>query len=202
MPLHPLLASIFTHLGHDSTTLSGPVIRTPAGTYYAKTARGRSASQLRGEAASLAAMLLTAPAGLVPRVLGYVDPSSEESGAETGALATDYADGRGGGGGGQAALGRALALMHRPPPSSSPSKGDGRSEEGKAKGIVDPRLAEHATYTGLFGFAVPTHCGATEQDNTWTEGWEEFFRDRRLGDLVSRIGDARVERAWERCLER
>ncbi|KLT39150.1 Ketosamine-3-kinase [Cutaneotrichosporon oleaginosum] len=138
---------------------------------------------MRGEAASLAAMHRTAPPGLIPRILGFVDD-------DVGALVTEYAEGSGGG---QVALGRALADMHRPPQDA-----EGRPNRGEADTVGQEKLDTLATYTGAFGFGVPTHCGATEQDNTWTESWEEFFRDRRLGDLVRRIGDPRVDRAWRR----
>jgi protein-ribulosamine 3-kinase len=53
-----------------------------------------------------------------------------------------------------------------------------------------------------YGFEVPTHCGMTEQDNTWEEGWMVFFRDRRLGDLVRRIDDAEITSAWEKMKAR
>jgi len=53
-----------------------------------------------------------------------------------------------------------------------------------------------------YGFEVPTHCGMTEQDNTWEEGWMVFFRDRRLGDLVRRIDDAEITSAWEKLKAR
>lgn len=32
----------------------------------------------------------------------------------------------------------------------------------------------------MFGFPVTTYCGATEQDNSWKEGWDEFYADNRL----------------------
>ncbi|SPQ20617.1 5abdc0d3-5e2a-4e37-8ab9-dfa23d91c169 [Thermothielavioides terrestris] len=32
----------------------------------------------------------------------------------------------------------------------------------------------------MFGFPVPTCCGATKQDNTWTESWPEFYAEHRL----------------------
>ncbi|BEI88189.1 uncharacterized protein CcaverHIS019_0109070 [Cutaneotrichosporon cavernicola] len=187
MGIHPSLASIFSAHGLEPSG-SGPVFRTANGEYYGKVARSRrAADQMRGEAASLAAMLRTAPPGLVPRVLGYVD-------ADVGALVTEYADGRGGRGGRQAALGRALAEMHCPPPSEAGA--------GGGEAVAQNALDKITAYTGKFGFPVPTHCGVTEQDNTWTESWEEFFRDRRLGDLVRRIGEARVNKAWGRCKER
>ncbi|KAN0060813.1 hypothetical protein ACQY0O_007472 [Thecaphora frezii] len=60
---------------------------------------------------------------------------------------------------GQKLLGERLANMHK----------EGRSENG------------------LFGFDVPTHCGVTEQDNTWMEKWSDFWADRRIGEVVKRI---------------
>ncbi|KAJ9120202.1 hypothetical protein QFC22_003102 [Naganishia vaughanmartiniae] len=57
---------------------------------------------------------------------------------------------------------------------------------------------EEAGHGGRFGFGVPTHCGVTEQDNTWEDSWEVFFRDRRLGDLVQRIGDKAISQSWEK----
>ena len=48
-----------------------------------------------------------------------------------------------------------------------------------------------------FGFPVPTHCGDTEQDNTWESDWMVFFRDRRLGGILSQIEQKRGQAASE-----
>jgi fructosamine-3-kinase len=56
--------------------------------------------------------------------------------------------------------------------------------------------------TGAYGFGVPIFCGPTQQDNTWEASWEVFFRDRRLGDVVRRIGERGVEDLWARMKER
>ena len=53
-----------------------------------------------------------------------------------------------------------------------------------------------------YGFAVPTHCGLTEQDNAWEEEWGVFFRDRRLADLVRRIDDGEITTLWEQLRDR
>lgn len=64
-----------------------------------------------------------------------------------------------------------------------------------------PEGSDHA-YTGKFGFGIPTHCGATEQDNTWDGDWGRFFADRRLGDLVRRLGDPTITKEWEKLKEK
>lgn len=67
------------------------------------------------------------------------------------------------------------------------------------------RLAEVHRYEepkGRYGFEVPTFCGVTEQDNTWTEGWKEFFTERRLGNMVKRIGDSEISAEWARLKEK
>ncbi|EPQ30104.1 uncharacterized protein PFL1_02221 [Pseudozyma flocculosa PF-1] len=57
--------------------------------------------------------------------------------------------------------------------------------------LLGQRLANMHKFGGndrnLFGFDVPTHCGATEQDNTWTEKWSDFWADRRIGEVIKRI---------------
>ena len=133
-------------------------------------AKGKAVTQMRGEAASLRAMGRTAPEGFVPRLYAYVE---SDDGSET-AMVTQYFNLAPGGAdlAVQRQLGRQLAEMHRVP---------GAGTEG---------------YTGIYGFSVPTHCGVTEQDNTWEEDWATFWRDRRLGDLVRRIGEQEITRAW------
>ncbi len=36
----------------------------------------------------------------------------------------------------------------------------------------------------MFGFPVPTCCGATEQDNSWKESWADFYSDNRLRSIL------------------
>ncbi|OZJ06836.1 hypothetical protein BZG36_00188 [Bifiguratus adelaidae] len=38
--------------------------------------------------------------------------------------------------------------------------------------------------THQYGFPCPTFCGETEQDNTWNDDWETFFRERRIRCMV------------------
>ncbi|KXS17256.1 Ketosamine-3-kinase [Gonapodya prolifera JEL478] len=40
---------------------------------------------------------------------------------------------------------------------------------------------------GQFGFDVATYCGPTEQDNTWTDDWVEFYKARRLQPMFDRL---------------
>lgn len=126
--------------------------------------------QMRGEVESLVAMSKTS-AGLVPKVLGFeVSPDGGEA-----TMVTQWFDlSSARGGHTQRGLGWKLAQMHMPPP-----EGTEGYEEGK------------------YGFSVPTYCGATEQDNTWEESWEVFWRDRRLGNLVGLIGDKEINALWE-----
>ena len=42
----------------------------------------------------------------------------------------------------------------------------------------------------MFGFPVPTYCGATEQDNSWKDDWVEFYADNRLRHVL-RKGEER-----------
>lgn len=102
-----LIAELLAQAGHAASQLaqSGNLVRTPTGTYFAQTARS-PAAQLRGEAASLQAMALTAPAGLVPRCW-----TKERDGER--AMLSEYAEG--GGGRRMRQLGERLARMHRVP---------------------------------------------------------------------------------------
>ncbi|KAM3557251.1 hypothetical protein MY1884_004637 [Beauveria asiatica] len=36
----------------------------------------------------------------------------------------------------------------------------------------------------VFGFPVPTCCGATAQDNTWCASWPDFYANRRLRSIL------------------
>lgn len=103
-----LLADVLRDAGLDPSALAqrGSMIDTPSGPLFGKTARGGAAAQVRGEAASLAAMALTAPDGLVPRCW------SRSTDGET-AMACEYA--RGGGDRRMRELGERVARMHSVP---------------------------------------------------------------------------------------
>lgn len=52
-----------------------------------------------------------------------------------------------------------------------------------------------------FGFDVPTFCGETEQDNRACDTWEEFWRERRIRDLIDRIGDPQLSKIGQRVCD-
>jgi len=76
--------------------------------------------------------------------------------------------------------------------SSSQSKA--QLAERLAKELHNPE--RHSSVT-RFGFSRPTHCGVTEQDNTWEDDWMVFWRDRRLGDILKQIKAKRGSSANE-----
>ncbi|RSH77486.1 uncharacterized protein EHS24_003463 [Apiotrichum porosum] len=178
--MHPLLVAAFTQGGIDASTvtLRGNIAKATASlpessspssssssseTYYAKTAHtATDIAHMCGEAASLRAMSLTAPPGLVPRVMHSVPV----------------------------------------PPTGLPETIDSDHDPASASAGDMPTAMAGLEYTGKYGFAVPTHCGANEQDNRWEESWEVFFRDRRLGHIVHLLNDKRVGTAWEEMKER
>lgn len=142
---------------------------------FTKVAKGKDVPQLIGEAEGIQAMSSAAPE-LVPHIyaFGYDNPQSRNQAY----MITQWFEMAGSwrDSGHQRELGRKLAEMHRY-----------RAEAG---------------HGDRFGFGVPTHCGVTEQDNTWEDRWDVFYRDRRLGDLVRRIGDAAISETWEKMKDR
>jgi fructosamine-3-kinase len=92
-------------------------------------------------------------------------------------MALEWLDLRSAGGG--AALGRALADVHRAPPPRGP-----RGER--------------------FGWHSDNWIGGTPQLNAWNDDWCAFFRDRRLWpqlELAKRNGFAGIERVGRRVLD-
>lgn len=189
--MHHLLAKVFEANGIELADLSfsgNTITHTPtSAVYIGRTASGSGLAQMKGEAAGLKAMSLTSPS-LVPKLLGF---EISENGKE-GGMVSQYFDLSSRSGGGrssaetQSELGRKLAKMHTPP---TIDEDDAIRHHGFGEGY---------RYTGKYGFGVPTHCGETELDNTWEESWEVFFRDRRLGDVVRRIGDKQVSAEWDK----
>ncbi|KAJ9130158.1 Fructosamine kinase [Pleurostoma richardsiae] len=87
--------------------------------------------------------------------------------------------------------------------SSAPG-GSGQSLAAKlAKLHTTPAPALEGYDKPMFGFPVPTCCGATEQDNGWRESWADFYADNRLRAILracvrSNGGDPELERDVER----
>ena len=55
---------------------------------------------------------------------------------------------------------------------------------GKLHTTPAPRTEGHDKQ--MFGFPVATCCGDTEQDNTWTRSWADFYADRRLRAILGK----------------
>ncbi|KAA1072256.1 hypothetical protein PGT21_031205 [Puccinia graminis f. sp. tritici] len=73
---------------------------------------------------------------------------------------------------------------------------DSKLERSLARQLArmhDPTNPASQAPNGMYGFDVPTHCGETEQDNTWEKDWMVFFRDRRIKSVVDRIGDEEIK---------
>lgn len=58
--------------------------------------------------------------------------------------------------------------------------------------------ALHRKAAGEFGFAGPSYCGTTRQENEWTSSWPAFFAERRLLPLLATITTVRGLSATER----
>jgi protein-ribulosamine 3-kinase len=161
----------------DLHARSGPLLfhEPTQSTIFTKVAKGKDVPQLIGEAEGLRAMGTAAP-DLVPKLyaFGYDDPPTHSQAY----MITEWFEMAGSWRDAkhQRELGRKLAEMHR--------------------------YRVDAGHGDRFGFSVPTHCGVTEQDNTWEEQWDVFYRDRRLRDLVRRIGDPAISQCWEKMKAR
>lgn len=58
---------------------------------------------------------------------------------------------------------------------------DGDEKLGRGLALIHKYLNKN------FGFYNNNYCGATIQNNTWTENWAEFYRDNRLKFLLGLI---------------
>ncbi|KAM7182743.1 Fructosamine/Ketosamine-3-kinase [Rhypophila sp. PSN 637] len=150
--------------------------------YFLKTGSGPEKSTMfRGEFFSLDAIHSVVPS-LCPKPHGWGRMTASE---EKFFLLTDFLDlGKSSSGDGKtASLAQKLAKLHTTAAPIPP-------------GYEKP----------MFGFSVPTCCGATEQDNVWKKSWVEFYAenrlrrvlrqgleahgaDRELSDLVDRVAD-------------
>ena len=123
----------------ESFKLSGDrLTNTETGrTYIAKLAKAASATQLIGEAEGLKRMWQTSN-GLVPKLHAF----EKIDNGDKALFISDYINLGGMGGPAMTRLAEKMAYeLHNPDKQLDDVKG--------------------------FGFPVPTHCGVTEQDNTW-----------------------------------
>ncbi len=68
---------------------------------------------------------------------------------------------------------------------SSAPEGSGLSLAAKlAKMHTTPAPVPEGFDKPMFGFPVPTCCGATEQDNSWDESWADFYANHRLRSVL------------------
>lgn len=142
--------------------------------YFVKTGTGKDAEVMfRGEHASLNAIHNTVPS-LCPRSHAHGALSAPGKFF----LATDFLDlGSSAPGGSGLTLAAKLAELHTTP---APVPG----------GCDSP----------VFGFPVPTCCGATEQDNDYKASWGDFYAENRLRAILRAAAknngpDAELERA-------
>ncbi|KAL2116289.1 hypothetical protein VTJ04DRAFT_8456 [Mycothermus thermophilus] len=129
-------------------------------TYFVKTGFGPEAEVMfRGEHASLNALYSVDPS------LNFVPRSHAHGPTHSGGkffLVTDFLElGSSAPGGTGLSLAAKLAKVHTTPAPIPP-------------GYSKP----------MYGFPVTTCCGSTEQDNTWTESWAEFYAERRLRAIL------------------
>jgi protein-ribulosamine 3-kinase len=170
--LHPLIRRCFESASIDVSTLkqTSETIVTSTSTpikYFIKTST--CLPQIQAEAFSLMAMSLTAPQ-LIPKLIGLEkSPSGDEIG-----MVSEYFD---------------LSPIHSP---------ENHRQLGRQIAEMHSVLPEtNEECRGRYGFQQNTYCGVTEQYNGWEEDWGVFFKDRRIGDLVRRIGDRDIASAWD-----
>ena len=166
LSLPPSNTTLSSHGGSGFTSTGKIDAALPDGSrksFFLKTGKGRdSAVMFAGEHASLNA-LHTIPS-LCPQSFahGELDDGSGSF------LVTDFLD------------------------MSTAQSVTGDEERGSGLSLAQKLGKLHATpapipsrYSKpLFGFPVSTCCGNTEQDNTWTESWAEFYAERRLRTIL------------------
>ncbi|KAK3948658.1 Fructosamine/Ketosamine-3-kinase, partial [Pseudoneurospora amorphoporcata] len=138
--------------------------------YFVKTGIGSDAANMfLGEHHSLNAIHSVLPS-FCPRSYAHGSMSSTSSNQHF--LVTDFLD-----------------LVH----SSASARASGPTGSGSGESFAAKLAKMHTTPAPIpegrgdkpmFGFPVPTYCGATEQDNAWKEDWAEFYADNRLRHIL------------------
>jgi len=171
----------FTTTGKLSTTLADGSKKL----YFLKTGAGRDSEVMfAGEHSSLNA-LHTIPS-LCPQSFAY-GRLDDGSGAF---LVTDFLD---------------MGISHST--NGDMEKGSGLSLAQKLAELhTTPAPIPEGYKRLMFGFPVATCCGDTEQDNTWTESWAEFYAERRLRAILKKSErkngkDASLRAAVERTAQ-
>ena len=162
--LHPHGGSGFSSTSRLTSTLADGTTHT----YFVKTGQGRDAATMfAGEHASLNAIHDAVPS-LCPKSYGSGElESGKGSWLVTQFLEMGGGGSFGGGKGGQASSGMSLA-------------------EKLGKLHTTPAPVPEGFNRPMFGFPVPTCCGDTEQDNTFTESWAKFYGQRRLLGILKK----------------
>ncbi|KAI0094296.1 fructosamine kinase PKL/CAK/FruK [Irpex rosettiformis] len=164
MNVHPVIVrAIKRHEGVVDVDFhtSEPFVRSSSGkSYFAKIGSMSEKEQFVGEAEALKAMHIAAP-GLAPELIecGDIDEETSEHPAEIGK-----------------------------PYFVSEYRNIGSLTDSTAKKLAKRLATELHAYksTKGFGFAVPTFCGRTKQNNGWYNSWEECF-DALIGGLLDKL---------------
>ncbi len=164
MNVHPVIArAIKRHEGVVDVDFhtSEPYVRSSNGkAYFTKIGSISEKEQFVGEAEALKAMHIAAP-GLAPQLIecGVIDEETAEHQGDVGK-----------------------------PYFVSEYKNIGSLTDSAAKKLAKRLALEMHNYksTNGFGFAVPTFCGRTKQDNGWYNSWEECY-DALIGGLLDKL---------------
>ncbi|MCK6575957.1 fructosamine kinase family protein [Myxococcota bacterium] len=102
---------------------------------------------------------------------------------------------------------RVVALLATPAALVLEDLGAGRPVRDFEAAVGEGLARQHLHTAPAFGFAVPTYCGLTRQDNTPTATWLEFYRDRRLRPLLRLLAqrgalDPAARALFDRLLDR
>jgi len=160
--VHPIVLEAIRAEEPESSifSVSPPVIRTSSGKrYFFKIGSSEDRTQYIGEAEALKHMHIAAP-GLTPKVIACGAIEQEGASSPDGGkpyFVSEYKE---------------LAYL----------------TDVAAKELAKRLAVDMHTYksTNGFGFAVPTYCGNTRQDNGWYDTWHECY-DALIGGLVTKL---------------